>query len=71
VQRGDLVLDLGHGADHLDILLPASEDLAAGQVERRVLGVVAGNRRASGTPLAALDCALRHARAGFDRAQAD
>ena len=42
VQRRDLLFDLGHRPEHLHRLLPARKDLAAGQVERRVLGVVAG-----------------------------
>ena len=41
-KRGDLFLDLRHRPPDVHRLLPARKHLAAGQVERRVLGMVAG-----------------------------
>lgn len=48
VQRRDLVFHRRHRPDHRDPLLPAREHLAARQIQRRVLGVVAGELQQPG-----------------------
>ena len=42
MQRGNLGFDLRHRPPHLQGLMPTREHLSAGQVERRVFGMVAG-----------------------------